>query len=78
MIYYSLCSARAGQAQYYAIIMMPVALLFVCYALWTYLWRSEKIKTRDANRWDDPYGPVILTLSLIIALLVQFILTVSH
>lgn len=58
-------------------LMMPVALMFVCYALWTYLWRSNKIKTRDVNRWDDPYGPVILTSSLILALVIQFILTVS-
>ena len=28
-------------------------------------------------RWDDPYGPVILTVFLILTLLVQFVLKVA-
>ena len=30
--------------------LLPLALLFVIYALVTFLWRSEKIKTRDMSR----------------------------
>jgi uncharacterized membrane protein YidH (DUF202 family) len=67
-----------AMAQDFAMCLMPIALMFVGYALRTYLVRSEKIKSRDANRWDDPYGPVILTSCLVIALLVQFCLKLSE
>jgi hypothetical protein len=56
--------------------LLPLSLLFVIYAVWTYLWRSEKIRTRDVSRWDDPVGPVLLTVLLIVALTVQFTLKV--
>lgn len=80
-------------------ILLPVAVLFIVYALRTYLSRSEKIKTRDAERyifaiigfididgsygmiqffrWDDPFGPVLLTMLLIFALAAEFVLKVS-
>jgi nitrogen fixation-related uncharacterized protein len=35
--------------------LLPLALLFVMYALWTFLWRSEKIKTRDVSRYDSDH-----------------------
>jgi SPX domain protein involved in polyphosphate accumulation/uncharacterized membrane protein YidH (DUF202 family) len=70
-------SARHSQSQAIAVLIMPISLLFVIYALRTFLVRNEKIKTRDANRWDDPYGPVILTVFLILTLLVQFSLKVA-
>lgn len=56
--------------------MMPIALMFVMYGVWTYLWRIAKIQTRDTDRWDEPYGPIILTASLIAGLFIQFFLTV--
>eukprot|EP01035_Chromulina_nebulosa_P021280 gene21280-27573_t len=43
-----------NSAQYFAVVILPLALLFIGYALWTFFWRSELIKTRDTNRWDDP------------------------
>ncbi len=43
-------SSSDGNAALLAMLIMPVSLLFVVYALRTYLIRSEKIKTRDANR----------------------------
>jgi uncharacterized membrane protein YidH (DUF202 family) len=57
--------------------LLPLALLFIGYALWTYLWRAEKIRTRDTNRWDDPVGPMLLGLVLIIALSSQFYLKLA-
>jgi hypothetical protein len=57
--------------------LLPLSLLFVIYAVWTYLWRSDKIRSRDVGRWDDPVGPVLLTSLLIIALTVQFGLKVG-
>lgn len=44
-------SARHGQAQALAVLLMPIALLFVGYALRTFLVRNEKIKTRDVARY---------------------------
>jgi hypothetical protein len=57
--------------------LLPLALLFVIYALWTFLWRSEKIATRDVSRWDDPFGPLLLTFSLIVALTIQFFIKLA-
>jgi hypothetical protein len=90
-------STALGDAQYFAIILLPISLLFVGYALWTYLWRSELIRHRDASRyepplrfspcsdltrscfcrWDDPAGPILLTVLLIFALTGQFLFKVS-
>lgn len=43
-------SARHSQSQAIAVLLMPISLIFVIYALRTFLVRNEKIKTRDANR----------------------------
>jgi uncharacterized membrane protein YidH (DUF202 family) len=67
-------SSRTGEAQYFALVMLPVSLLMIVYANWTYLWRCDIIKTRTALRWDDPLGPVILTVILVLVLTVQFFL----
>ena len=45
--------------------LLPLALLFVMYALWTFLWRSEKIKTRDVSRYDSAH-PTLLILRIYI------------
>lgn len=62
-----------GKAQYLAMIILPISLLFILYALWTFLWRSDLIKRRDVSRWDDPFGPVFLTSLLILVLSGQFL-----
>jgi hypothetical protein len=35
------------------------------YALYTFRWRLKKLKERDGSRYDDPIGPVVLTVILI-------------
>lgn len=67
-------SDKSSQAQEFALLMLPVSLAFIIYATVIYLWRSDMIRTRDTSRWDDPYGPVILTVGLIIALIGEFIM----
>lgn len=54
--------------------MLPVALIFVLYAIVTYVWRARLIRSRSSERWDDPFGPVFLTAILIVALTAQFLL----
>lgn len=66
-------SDSTGQAQYYAMALLPLALLIIVYALSTYLWRATKIGTRDASRWYDPSGPIVITSILIIALCLEFV-----
>lgn len=44
-------SNTQGSADEVALSILPVALLFIVYALRTYLIRSRKINTRDAERY---------------------------
>jgi len=67
-------SQTGGRAELFAMMILPVALMFIVYAVFTYLWRLERIKEREAERWDDPYGPVLLTVIVIIALITQFVI----
>jgi len=71
-------SPTDSQVQIYALILLPIALLFIVYPLNTYLWRSSKIRNRDSTRWDDPMGPVIITILLIFALCIQFVLKIMQ
>ena len=58
--------------------LLPISLIFIMYAVWTYLWRAEKIRTRDTNRWDDPVGPAFLALVLLAALSCQFFVKLNE
>lgn len=60
----------------FALILMPMALLFIGYALNTYLNRGTKISNRNAERWDDPFGPPLLAGLLAIALTAIFIVKI--
>eukprot|EP00040_Diaphanoeca_grandis_P044643 m.13090 g.13090 ORF g.13090 m.13090 type:complete len:1063 (+) comp9590_c0_seq1:90-3278(+) len=51
-------------------VFVPVSLIFMFYALGVYYWRLGKINSRDGSRYDDPYGPVLLTVLLSIAIVV--------
>jgi hypothetical protein len=42
---------------------------FCVYALVIFEWRRRKIARRDCTHYDDPYGPVLLTLALMAALI---------
>lgn len=63
--------------QLYGIILLPVSLLFALYALNTYINRGSKIRTREATRWDDPIGPVLLGSVFTAALIAQFFIKVG-
>jgi uncharacterized membrane protein YidH (DUF202 family) len=70
-------SKRGSNGHLFGMSLLPLALLFIMYALWTYLWRSDKIRTRDTSRWDDPVGPLFLSVALVVALSCQFFLKLS-
>jgi len=65
-------------AQWYAILLLPISLGFCVYALHTFLWRAERIKYRAPGRWDDPTGPLVLSLSLVAVLSTNFFIKLSE
>lgn len=56
-------------------IIAPVAVLFMLYALWMYKKRSIQILRREAVRYDDQRGPVLLTAALIAVTVISIVLT---
>ena len=55
----------------YGLMGLPIALGFIVYAGWTYLWRTELIKEDVVGRLDDYMGPIIIGTMLVFALAVQ-------
>lgn len=58
---------------WYALMLMPISLGFCLYALHTFLWRSDRIKSRIPGRWDDPFGPMFLGSALVVILTINFV-----
>ena len=50
----------------------PVALVFMVYALAQYHYRAWKIRTRESTRYDDLWGPSLLTAFLLLASVAAF------
>ena len=69
-------SDEDSNAQYVAVGLLPLSLFIIGYGVRQFYWRSDKIKDRDNSRWDDPLGPVTMTVFLILALVAQLTLTV--
>jgi uncharacterized membrane protein YidH (DUF202 family) len=67
-----------GSAMFMANVFFAVAVMFMGYSTGIYYWRLNKIRTAGSGRYDDPYGPAVLSLVLIIALTVSFSTTRSE
>ncbi len=50
------------------------AMAIMIYALLTYHWRASAIRNRGSGPYDDRFGPTVLSVMLLIAVLVNFIL----
>ena len=61
--------------QYAGIIISPIAILFMVYALFMYKRRTIQILRRANVRYDDQRGPVMLVILLIVATLASLVLT---
>jgi uncharacterized membrane protein YidH (DUF202 family) len=59
---------------WYALFLLPVSLGFCVYALHTFLWRADRIRSRIPGRWDDPSGPLALGGIIAAMLTVNFLL----
>ena len=54
----------------------PISILFMLYALWTYIIRARRIARREPSaRYDDMYGPVALVALLVIIAIATVTLT---
>mmetsp|Transcript_2648 Transcript_2648/g.5384 ORF Transcript_2648/g.5384 Transcript_2648/m.5384 type:complete len:168 (-) Transcript_2648:136-639(-) len=51
------------------LLMLPISILMIGYALFTFYWRSEFIRKKQIGFFDDKVGPVTLALIVEIALL---------
>ncbi|KAI8112615.1 hypothetical protein M9434_003936 [Picochlorum sp. BPE23] len=51
------------------LLMLPISVLMIGYALFTFYWRSEFIRKKQIGFFDDKVGPVTLALIVEIALL---------
>eukprot|EP00934_Nitzschia_sp_Nitz4_P001692 Nitzschia sp. Nitz4//scaffold13_size275219//220515//222797//NITZ4_000910-RA/size275219-augustus-gene-0.274-mRNA-1//-1//CDS//3329536122//1692//frame0 len=58
--------------EWYALALLPVSLGFCVYALHTFLWRADQIRSRIPARWDDPIGPLILGSAVVVVLTINF------
>ncbi|RUS32316.1 VTC domain-containing protein [Jimgerdemannia flammicorona] len=55
-----------------------VSMSVMGYALYTFHWRADHIRRRDAGPYDDRFGPTALCTFLILVVLINFYLRLSH
>ncbi|KAI1633458.1 hypothetical protein F4809DRAFT_644411 [Biscogniauxia mediterranea] len=55
-----------------------VAMLTMIYALVTYHWRAKSIRVRGQAGFDDRFGPTLLAIVLLLAVIVNFVLRISY
>lgn len=71
----SSCGRNCLSLQYAGVIISPIAILFMVYALFMYKRRTVQILRRANVRYDDQSGPVMLVILLIAATLASLVLT---
>lgn len=69
-------SQRTGDTwgEFYALLLLPISLGFCIYALNTFLWRADRIRSRLPTQWADAVGPIYLGSILAIVLSINFVL----
>lgn len=56
----------------YGVTMLPVALAFICYALFRYIRRIQMLRRKAPGPYEDIAGPTVLALALMAAIVAQF------
>jgi len=59
--------AMPGNGWYAGVVFLPLAVILMLYALYTYQHRLRMIQARKMEGYHDAWGPVILTLALAVA-----------
>lgn len=54
-----------------------VALAAMLYALVTFHWRAKSIRMRGQGGFDDRFGPTVLAVALLAAVVVNFVLRMT-
>ncbi|KAH8685639.1 hypothetical protein BGZ60DRAFT_395698 [Tricladium varicosporioides] len=54
------------------------AMLTMVYALGTFHWRAKSIRLRGQAGFDDKLGPTLLTIVILIAMIVNFVLRFTY
>ncbi|KAJ1963858.1 hypothetical protein IWQ62_003093, partial [Dispira parvispora] len=55
-----------------------ISMVAMVYALAIYQWRATKIRNREAGPYDDRFGPTLLVVVLLVAVIINFWLKFSH
>lgn len=58
--------------QLYGLIMLPVAIAFLCYSMYQYVKRSYMIRHKLPGPYEDSVGPTILSIMLMVSITAQF------
>ncbi|KAI0095516.1 hypothetical protein F4814DRAFT_185451 [Daldinia grandis] len=61
-----------------AFLFTGVAMLTMIYALFTYHWRAKSIRVRGQAGFDDRFGPSVLAIILLLAVVVNFVLRITY
>lgn len=59
-------------SQIYGVILLPVAIAFIVYAMHQYARRAHMIRNRMPGPYDDTTGPTVLGMMLMFSILAQF------
>jgi len=59
-------------SQLYGIILLPVAIAFMCYSMHQYGRRAQMIRRRSPGPYEDIIGPSVLAVALMISIVAQF------
>lgn len=59
-------------SQMYGVILLPVSVAFIVYAMYQYARRAHMIRNRMPGPYDDTTGPTILGVMLMLSILAQF------
>ncbi|GMM27972.1 Vtc1 protein [Martiniozyma asiatica (nom. inval.)] len=54
-----------------------IAMATMVYALITYHWRAAAIRRRGSGPYDDRFGPTVLCICLLLAVIVNFVLRIN-
>lgn len=59
-------------SQLYGVLLLPVAIAFICYAMYQYSRRAGMIRRQSPGPYYDTTGPTILGILLILSIVAQF------
>jgi len=55
-----------------------IAMAAMIYALFTFHWRAQSIRKRGQGGFDDRFGPSVLAIALLAAVIVNFVLRIRE